>query len=82
MQQFLPVDAGAWVITGYPRYAPQIVDIVTMDDLVYDVAVRTGNYAPEIYLKWEIQQRLLPLLLARYLACSAAPVQLPIRIRY
>lgn len=34
------VDEGAWVIVGYPRFAPQIVDIVTMDDLVYDVAVR------------------------------------------
>jgi len=49
MQQTIPVDASAWVITGYPRYAPQIVDIVTMDDLVYDVAVRNANYAPEIF---------------------------------
>lgn len=49
MKQSFPVDSGAWVITGYPRYAPQIVDIVTMDDLVYDVAVRTANYAPDIY---------------------------------
>ncbi|HYP29942.1 MAG TPA: LodA/GoxA family CTQ-dependent oxidase [Blastocatellia bacterium] len=34
------VDVPAWVIVGYPRYAPQILDIVTMDDTVYDVAVR------------------------------------------
>ena len=46
--QSIPVDP-AWVITGYPRYAPQIVDIVTMDDLVYDVAVRNFKYAPLIY---------------------------------
>jgi hypothetical protein len=45
----VPVDAGAWVVTGYPRYAPQITDIVTMDDLVYDVAVRTANFAPAIF---------------------------------
>ena len=51
MRQTIPVDSPAWVITGYPRYAPQIVDIVTMDDLVYDVAVRTASYAPEIYSK-------------------------------
>jgi hypothetical protein len=37
------------VITGYPRYAPQIVDIVTMDELVYDVAVQNFDYAPQIY---------------------------------
>jgi len=49
MQKTIPVDSHAWVVTGYPRYAPQIVDIVTMDDLVYDVAVRTANYAPLIY---------------------------------
>src|SRR5262249_27482332 len=47
--QTVPVDVPAWVITGYPRYAPQIVDIVTMDDLVYDLAVRNFNYAPAIY---------------------------------
>jgi hypothetical protein len=60
MQQSLPVDAGAWVITGYPRYAPQIVDIVTMDDLVYDVAVRTGNYAPEIYRNGKFNKNYYP----------------------
>ncbi len=51
MQQNIPVDSNAWVVTGYPRYAPQIVDIVTMDDLVYDVAVRYANYDPLIYSK-------------------------------
>jgi len=48
-QQRIPVDAQAWVIVGYPRYAPQIVDLITMDDLVYDVAVRNFKYAPPIY---------------------------------
>src|SRR5205085_9595167 len=32
------VDVAAWVIVGYPRYAPQITDIITMDDLIYDLA--------------------------------------------
>ncbi|HEX7721905.1 MAG TPA: LodA/GoxA family CTQ-dependent oxidase [Pyrinomonadaceae bacterium] len=45
----LHVDVPAWVIVGYPRYAPQILDIVTMDDLVYDVAVREFGYEPYIY---------------------------------
>jgi hypothetical protein len=45
----ITVDTPAWVIVGYPRYAPQITDIVTMDDLVFDIAVRYFGYAPFIY---------------------------------
>jgi 2-polyprenyl-6-methoxyphenol hydroxylase-like FAD-dependent oxidoreductase len=44
-----PVDAPAWVIVGYPRYAPQIVDLVTMNDLVYDLSVRQFAYDPLLY---------------------------------
>jgi hypothetical protein len=40
---------GAWVIVGYPRYAPEIVDIITMDDLVFDTAVREFAYVPYMY---------------------------------
>lgn len=43
------VDDPAWVIVGYPRFAPQIVDMVTMDDVVYDVAIRQFAYDPEIF---------------------------------
>jgi hypothetical protein len=45
----LAVDEPAWVVVGYPRYAPQIVDIVTMDDVVYDLAVRQFAFAPSMY---------------------------------
>ena len=45
----IPVNDSAWVIVGYPRYAPEIADMVTMDDLVYDLAVRNFNYNPLIY---------------------------------
>lgn len=45
----VPVDDPAWVIVGYPRYAPQIVDIVTLDDVVYDVAVRSLAYNQYMY---------------------------------
>jgi hypothetical protein len=45
----LGADDPAWVIVGYPRYAPEIVDIVTMDDLVFDVAVRNFAYVPYLY---------------------------------
>jgi L-Lysine epsilon oxidase N-terminal/L-lysine epsilon oxidase C-terminal domain len=43
------VQVPAWVIVGYPRYAPQIVDIVTMDDVVYDVAIRYFAYNSYLY---------------------------------
>jgi hypothetical protein len=45
----LPVDDPAWVIVGYPRYAPEFIDVVTMDDLVFDVAVRNFAYVPYLY---------------------------------
>ncbi|MFL6214785.1 MAG: LodA/GoxA family CTQ-dependent oxidase [Blastocatellia bacterium] len=43
------VENSAWVIVGYPRFAPQITDVITMDDLVYDVAVREFGYDIYIY---------------------------------
>jgi hypothetical protein len=44
-----PVGESAWVIVGYPRFAPQIVDIVTLDDLVDDVAIRHFAVRPEMF---------------------------------
>jgi hypothetical protein len=46
---FAVVEVPAWVIVGYPRYAPQIMDIITMDEVVYDVAVRNFCYDPYMY---------------------------------
>jgi hypothetical protein len=43
------VDTSAWVIVGYPRYAPQITDIITMDDLLYDLSVRQFGYNVYMY---------------------------------
>jgi L-Lysine epsilon oxidase N-terminal/L-lysine epsilon oxidase C-terminal domain len=48
-QATVAVDKSAWVITGYPRYAPQIVDIVTLDDVVYDLSVRNFAYNTYMY---------------------------------
>ena len=45
----IAVDDAAWVIVGYPRYAPEIVDLVTMDDLVFDVAVRDFAAVPYVF---------------------------------
>ncbi|HEX4954247.1 MAG TPA: CTQ-dependent lysine 6-oxidase LodA [Thermoanaerobaculia bacterium] len=39
----------AWLIVGSPKYAPQLVNIVTLDDTMYDVAVRFLGYDKELY---------------------------------
>lgn len=46
---YATVDTPAWVIVGYPRYVPEILDIITMDEIVYDVAVREFGYNPYLY---------------------------------
>ncbi len=47
--QFIPVDESAWVIVGYPRYAPQLQDMITLNDAVYDVMLRELAYNNCIY---------------------------------
>ena len=39
--RYIDVEYPAWVIVGYPRYAPQILDMVTMDEVLYDLFLRT-----------------------------------------
>ncbi len=43
------VDASAWLLVGYPRYAPEIEDMVTMDEAIYDLSVRNFAYEPAMY---------------------------------
>lgn len=44
----------AWIIVGSPKYAPELVNIITLDDCIFDTAVRSQNYDPDIYdpRKW------------------------------
>ncbi len=39
----------AWIIVGSPKFAPELVNIITLDDTMYDIAVRFLGYNPEIY---------------------------------
>lgn len=39
----------AWVIVGSPKYAPELVNIVTLDDTIYDISVRLRGYNPELF---------------------------------
>jgi hypothetical protein len=45
----VPVNDPAWVLVGSPSYVPEIENIITLDDIAYDLAVRYMDYAPEIY---------------------------------
>jgi len=43
------IELDAWVIVGSPKFAPELVNITTVDDIVYDVGVRYHNLNPELY---------------------------------
>jgi L-Lysine epsilon oxidase N-terminal/L-lysine epsilon oxidase C-terminal domain len=45
----IDVEYPAWVIVGYPRYAPQILDMVTMDEVLYDLFLRTFATDTSLY---------------------------------
>lgn len=47
--RYLNVQAPAWVVVGYPRYAPEIVDMITMDEVLYDLSVREFAYNTYMY---------------------------------
>jgi hypothetical protein len=38
--RYIDVEYPAWVIAGYPRYVPVVLDMVTMDEVLYDLSVR------------------------------------------
>ncbi|MCV0429133.1 MAG: CTQ-dependent lysine 6-oxidase LodA [Roseibium sp.] len=39
----------AWVIVAPPKVAPELINITTLDDIVFDMAVRHKGAAPEIF---------------------------------
>ena len=39
----------AWCIVGSPKFAPELVNISTLDDTMFDVAVRHFDARPDIY---------------------------------
>ncbi|HEY1349302.1 MAG TPA: LodA/GoxA family CTQ-dependent oxidase [Ktedonobacteraceae bacterium] len=44
-----PLVLHAWVIVGSPKIAPELVNIVTLDDVLYDVGIRFGGLDPDLY---------------------------------
>lgn len=49
--RFVDVEYPAWVLTGYPRYAPQILDMITLEDVLMDLAIRKQAYRTDLYGK-------------------------------
>ncbi|MDA9773812.1 LodA/GoxA family CTQ-dependent oxidase [Saprospiraceae bacterium] len=47
---------GAWVVCGDPSYAPQIRNVVSVWDDVYDTFVRQLDLQPELYQKDECEE--------------------------
>lgn len=49
--RYVDVEYPAWVICAYPAYVPQVLDIVTLDDVLYDTAVTRFATRTDIYGK-------------------------------
>jgi L-lysine 6-oxidase len=44
-----PLTLSAWVVVGSPKFAPELVNMVTLDDVAFDVAVRYLDLLPALY---------------------------------
>src|SRR5258706_3235714 len=47
--RYVDVEYPAWVVAAYPAYVPQILDMVTMDDVIEDLAIRQFADRPDLY---------------------------------
>jgi hypothetical protein len=48
-ERFVDVEYPAWVVTGYPRYVPEILDMVTLEDVVEDLSIREFATRTDLY---------------------------------
>ncbi|WP_010544204.1 LodA/GoxA family CTQ-dependent oxidase [Sphingomonas elodea] len=47
--RYIDVEYPAWVLVGYPRYAPEILDMITLDDVVEDMSIREFAHRTDMY---------------------------------
>jgi hypothetical protein len=47
--RYVDVEYPAWVIVGYPRYVPEVLDMVTMDEVLYDLFLRNFAIDTSLY---------------------------------
>ena len=47
--RYIDVEFPAWVVCAYPAYVPEILDVVTMDDVIEDMAIRKFAERTDVY---------------------------------
>jgi hypothetical protein len=47
--RYIDVEYPAWVVVGYPRYAPQVLDMITLEDVVEDMSIREFAYRTDMF---------------------------------
>jgi hypothetical protein len=47
--RYVDVEYPAWVVCAYPAYVPEILDVVTMDDVIQDMAIRKFAERTDLY---------------------------------
>lgn len=47
--RYIDVEYPAWVLVGYPRYAPEVLDMITLEDVVEDMSIREFGYRTDMY---------------------------------
>jgi hypothetical protein len=47
--RYVDVEYPSWVLAAYPRYAPEILDMVTIEDVVMNTAIREMAYRTDLF---------------------------------
>jgi hypothetical protein len=47
--RYIDVEYPAWVVVAYPRFVPQILDMITLDDVLHDLYLRQFAYDTSLY---------------------------------
>ena len=47
--RYIDVEYPAWVMAAYPRYCAEILDIVTLEEVLQEVAIRDFAERPDLY---------------------------------
>ena len=69
----IPVDVPAWVMCGPPRFAPQVVNLVTLLDTMHDVFTRRFGSNPDLFKNGQFQSSYKPNLVSEILPILIRP---------
>lgn len=47
--RYIDVEYPAWVLIGYPRYAPEVLDMITLEDVIEDMSIREFAYRTDMF---------------------------------